>query len=193
MNSKLFSLLFITALLFGGLLFAQDSRMGVGTSTPTVTLEVVSDPANLSLKDAVKFPILTGAELAAKESAYTAANAGTIVVVTSAAPDLLNPVFTNVNDIGIYQYDGTQWLKVESFLSTVFVPRLVGSTEAFTISEFDLPDGATNSGIPAAFTTTFGTGFDANGRFTAPVDGLYKFFLNHTSRVRYNDIGNAPP
>lgn len=189
LNSKY--LILLVTMLLASFVFSQNSKIGIGTTTPMVTLEVVSDPADISAKDAISFPVLSGVELAAKESAYLAANEGVIVFVTSAAPDLLNPVFSNVNDLGLYQYDGTQWLKIESFLTSVFIPRLVGTAEAFTSAEFDLPDGAPSVLLGSVFTTT-GDGFDTNGRFTAPVDGLYKFFFQNTARVRDTDDGNVP-
>lgn len=87
------------------------SQVGVNTTSPKATLDVVGDPANTSKLDGVIAPRLRGDELAAK--AYTSAQTGAIVYVTLPAGTLAGQVI-NVSAAGYYYFDGTVWKSIGS-------------------------------------------------------------------------------
>lgn len=103
---KLLSMIF--ALTFSALYYSQ---VGVNTSSPQATLDVVGDPSNTSKFDGVIAPRLRGDQLAAKT--YTTAQTGAIVYVTLAASTLSGQV-VNVSSTGYYYFDGTVWKAIGS-------------------------------------------------------------------------------
>lgn len=88
------------------------AQIGVNTSNPNATLEVVSSTENTSLADGIIAPKLTGENLKNKDDAYLVNQTGAIVYVTEAlTPDNTSPKTINVNEIGYYYFDGIIWQK----------------------------------------------------------------------------------
>ena len=110
--------IFIAAvfLTISGTAFAQEGRVGINTSTPAATLDVVASPSNDTRIDGFIAPRLKGSELDAKDGLYTTAQDGAIVYVTEAVSGGKDKT-TNVTSIGYYYFDKTQstggrWMKI---------------------------------------------------------------------------------
>ena len=101
--------IFIAAvfLTISGTAFAQEGRVGINTSTPAATLDVVASPSNATRIDGFIAPRLKGSELKAKDGLYTTAQDGTIVYVTEAVSGVTYDKTTNVTSIGYYYFDKT--------------------------------------------------------------------------------------
>ena len=80
------------------------AQVGIGTTTPASTLDVIGAPANTTTVDGLLIPRLTGDELRAKNAVYLAAQNGAMVYVT--AEDTA-PVGKTVNvvRVGLYTYN----------------------------------------------------------------------------------------
>ncbi|MBP2618050.1 hypothetical protein [Chryseobacterium jejuense] len=97
---------------FTALSKAQQGRVGINTSTPAATLDVVAN-ADVTRPDALLVPRLSRAQLLAKDAAYangdaTAASAqnGALVFV-NLVDGTATAKTTNVTATGFYYYDGT--------------------------------------------------------------------------------------
>ena len=113
--------IFIAAifLTISGTAYAQEGSVGINTSTPAATLDVVASPSIPTRIDGFIAPRLKGSELKAKDGLYTTAQDGTIVYVTEAVSGVTNKT-ANVTSIGYYYFDKTldsgsgQWVKVRN-------------------------------------------------------------------------------
>lgn len=107
--------LFTAAMLvcFSALSQAQQRGVGVNTTTPAATLDVVANTADNAMPDAVLVPRMTAAELAAKDAAYVAAQNGALVFVTSGT-GVAGGKTENVTGTGFYYYDSntSRWIPV---------------------------------------------------------------------------------
>ncbi|MDM1556696.1 hypothetical protein PYS58_10275 [Chryseobacterium indologenes] len=97
---------------FTALSKAQQGRVGINTSTPAATLDVVAN-ADVTRPDALLVPRLSRAQLLAKDAAYADGNA-TAASAQNGALVFVNLVdgtatakTTNVTATGFYYYDGT--------------------------------------------------------------------------------------
>lgn len=95
---------------------AQTGNVGINTSTPAATLDVVGQPANASKLDGIIAPRLAGAELRAKT--YTAAQTGALVYATAADTAPAGQT-VNVTSAGYYYFDGSVWVKTGGSGATV--------------------------------------------------------------------------
>lgn len=97
---------------FTALSKAQQGRVGINTSTPAATLDVVANAADTSRPDALLVPRLTRAELETKNTAYAdatttpSAQNGALVFVTGLGGNGTGKT-VNVTAPGFYYYDGT--------------------------------------------------------------------------------------
>ena len=122
--------IFIAAvfLTISGTAFAQEGRVGINTSTPAATLDVVASPSNETRIDGFIAPRLKGSELKAKDDLYTTAQDGAIVYVTEAVSGVTEKT-TNVTSIGYYYFDKTQgtkggrWMKIAN---PTTIPIVIG-------------------------------------------------------------------
>lgn len=91
------------------------SQVGINTTTPNASLDVVGKPANPAFYDGIIAPRITGNQLSAKN--YTPSQKGAIVYVTSAAnsPTVQTK---NVKEEGYYYFDGSIWLRFSSGLDS---------------------------------------------------------------------------
>lgn len=110
MKNKLFTL----ALLSAGL--SMNAQLGINTSLPQATFDIVGSPSNTSKFDGLIAPRITGTELKAKN--YTAAQTGAIVYVT-AAESAPTGQTAEVLASGYYYFDGTKWLSLSGSWRTV--------------------------------------------------------------------------
>ncbi|MCS3871074.1 hypothetical protein J3D55_003990 [Chryseobacterium ginsenosidimutans] len=86
---------------------AQQGRVGINTTTPAATLDVVGTPADATRPDALLVPRITRGQLQAKDAVYTAAQNGALTFVSSIADGAATGKAINVTAVGFYYYDGT--------------------------------------------------------------------------------------
>jgi hypothetical protein len=96
-------------LLFSSILTAQ---VGVNTTTPASSLDVVGEPTNTASSDGIIAPRITGDQLRVKTS-YGVAQQGALVYVT-AADSAPTGQTINVTTPGYYYFNGTVWQLVMS-------------------------------------------------------------------------------
>lgn len=82
------------------------AQVGINTTTPATTLDVVGKPTDTSSFDGLTAPRITGNQLRAK--AYTGAQTGALVYITVAdtAP---SGQTINITNTGYYYFDGSVW------------------------------------------------------------------------------------
>ncbi|GEN72321.1 hypothetical protein CLA01_23930 [Chryseobacterium lathyri] len=88
-------------------------RVGINTTTPAATLDVVANTTDNARPDALLVPRLSRAQLAAKDAAYTAAQNGALTFVTTLDGSAAGKT-VNVIGIGFYYYDAPNsvWVAV---------------------------------------------------------------------------------
>ena len=104
--------LFFAAFLFG---VFYNAQVGIGTSIPKATFDVVATPSDVTKFDGIIAPRISGSDLRAKK--YTSDQTGAIVYVIAA--DLTPSGQTlDVNSVGYYYFDGDssvdKWVKLQS-------------------------------------------------------------------------------
>lgn len=105
------SITFLVALFMGVLFYSQ---VGVNTTNPQATLDVVGKPADASKADGIIAPRMTASQLFAKNAVYAAAQNGTLVYITNAnlTPTQLDDAkVSDVTTTGYYSFNGEKWLK----------------------------------------------------------------------------------
>ena len=111
-------ILFFVALI--ALSYSANAQVGIGTTAPKVTLDVVGKPTDATVVDGVLAPRITGDELKAKDALYLADQNGTLIYVT-AAVGTTSAKTINVLSEGYYYYDHnvTQtWVKFNTGVSS---------------------------------------------------------------------------
>ncbi|MDH6250672.1 hypothetical protein M2347_000399 [Chryseobacterium sp. H1D6B] len=98
---------------FAALSQAQQRGVGVNTTTPAATLDVVANTTDNTMADAVLVPRMTATQLNAKNAAYIAAQNGALVFVTSGT-GTAGTKTANVTGTGFYYYDNptSLWVAV---------------------------------------------------------------------------------
>lgn len=157
---------------------AQQGRVGINTTTPAATLDVVANTTDNTRPDALLVPRLTRAQLLAKDAAYTAAQNGALAFVTT-IDGTATPKTTNVTAVGFYYYDGqttNTWITVGGG-----TPAPAGMTvraqTASTISDADL-----NNAVLVTSNVTFNlaTLTKTNGKTITFIDATNGAFFSVT-------------
>ncbi len=176
--------LFIAAAICGAAsLFAQKGRVGINTTNPQATFQVVANASDTTAMDGIMFPTLTGDQLGQKT--YTSAQTSTVVYATAPSSSRLSQVL-NVDSSGLYFFDGNQWQKLkytptEYFVLITFDPE---STQPLTeITPWTVPvnySGNTNNFLTARKTYKIGSknfgGINGNVQFRK-LEGAVKIFF----------------
>ena len=163
--------------------YSMNAQVGINTTTPRASLDVVGNPTDTSVADGIIPPRITGDALKLKENSYGPNQNGAIVYVTTPVSDMTGAVKTaNVVRKGFYIYDAT-------FANSGNV--------AGTFSEVDM---VTPGGTPGGGSTTGSGAYAAkfNGNITLLNLGIGLFNnnflslpLSTTTSVITNEIGAA--
>ncbi|WP_300686415.1 hypothetical protein [Chryseobacterium sp.] len=128
---------------------AQQGRVGINTTTPAATLDVVATTTDNTRPDALLVPRLTRAELEAKNTAYAdgtatpSAQNGALVFVTALGGNGTGKT-VNVTATGFYYYDGTSgnnvWKTLGGGAVTPTIPtfRTIAGAAVTTINASDV-------------------------------------------------------
>jgi len=172
MKKNFYTLIFLGLFATG---IAQTGNVGINTTTPSATLDVIGSPADATKVDGFIPPRITGTQLAAKDSMYGANQNGTIIYAT-AAVTVPTAKTTNVTAAGYYYYDSpsSTWksLKGNSGLGTAMYAMKDGAWSLLGLgisgtnwSKIDLTTTDVKAGNSASF---------VNGVYTAPEAGIYE-------------------
>lgn len=121
---------------------AQQRGVGINTTTPAATLDVVANIADTTMPDAVLVPRMTEDQLAAKNAAYGTPQNGALVFVNT-VDGATTAKTVNVTATGFYYYDAPNsvW---KAFTSGSITPTLPtfrtissGSTAVILASDVD--------------------------------------------------------
>lgn len=98
----------LSAVSASALAFSQSGNVGINTSTPAATLDVVGQPGTAAKLDGIIAPRLSGAQLRAKT--YTSAQNGALIYATDADTAPAGQTI-NVTSVGYYYFDAiaNQW------------------------------------------------------------------------------------
>ncbi|MCS3530522.1 hypothetical protein [Chryseobacterium sp. JUb7] len=135
-------------------------QVGINTSTPQSSLDVVGNGASTSAKDGIIAPRVSKQQLASKVAGtYAAAQTGSAVYVNDiTAPTGTTPSLAQVaqvSTIGYYYFDGTLWVAYGSTVPSVNIYNSNGSLTGNRI--------VTQAGNTLAFTSTATNGFSVDG------------------------------
>lgn len=90
-----------------GVALKMQGQVGINTTTPQATFDIVGVPATVTAADGLIAPRLTRAQLIAK-TAYGSNQQGAIVYVTDTT-GTTNATTVKVTAVGYYYFDGTLW------------------------------------------------------------------------------------
>jgi hypothetical protein len=93
-------------------IISYSQKVGINTTSPQATLDIVGEPTNVSSLDGIITPRLTGNEL--NQKSYTSQQNGAIVYVTAARTNADNGQCSQVNQLGYYYFNGTIWSPISN-------------------------------------------------------------------------------
>lgn len=96
-----------SALVFLLFFTVNNAQIGINTTSPSSTLDVVGEPTETTSLDGIIAPRLTGNQLNAKT--YTPAQTGALIYVTAARTNADAGQTSNVTAVGYYQFNGANW------------------------------------------------------------------------------------
>nr|WP_315026706.1 hypothetical protein [uncultured Chryseobacterium sp.] len=175
---------------------AQQGRVGINTTTPAATLDVVANTTDNTRPDALLVPRLTRAQLAAKDAAYVAAQNGALAFVTTIDGTATTKT-TNVTAVGFYYYDGTNsvWVAVGGGgSSTARYETIRGNITAVTNPTYTVQ--ATDNVIVTRATTGVAITLPSLTNTPADIGRIVKVINNNTTATGLtftNGTGDAPP
>lgn len=171
--------LFILFIFLSGYLKAQ---VGINTTTPYTTLDVVKEPSG-TVADGIIAPNLSLTELQARDGLYGTSQTGAFVYVTAIDATPTGKTI-NVITTGYYYFDGTKWMHFNNKLQTAdnglsvtssakvqLGGDLIQNTQIDT-KNYDLTfTGTGNVGIGTA-TPSVKLDINSGGTITTPVSGF---------------------
>ena len=175
--------IFIAAifLTISGTAYAQEGSVGINTSTPAATLDVVASPNDGNKIDGIIAPRLKGSELKVKNSLYGTDQDAAIVYVTEAlALGDTDDKTMNVISMGYYYFDKTlgtagRWVRFNTDKPVTFYKSntnqyvadvLNNNPETNVVATFASSDAIVNQAASFDSSTSY---------FTLLQSGLYEF------------------
>lgn len=172
-------LLFLS-LVISTLTFAQ---VGVNTAAPSVTLEVIGKPSDVTAVDGFKAPTITIKQLEAKHGKYTTAHTGTFIYVT----DVVDKIVPTINSTqlvvgpGYYYFDGILWQPIPRAGSAILTAKTGvgnGAVNAVTVAQ----NGFNVVKLETVTKNLGGGAWDSSTSiYTVPVSGTY--FIKSSVRL----------
>lgn len=111
---------------------AQQGRVGINTTNPAATFDVVAKNTDPAIVDGVIAPRLTGDELKAKDGVYLGPQTGAIVYATAGVTGTPAGKTIKVTSPGYYYFDGLVWVRIanaaEAIGAVKAIYNLVGTT-----------------------------------------------------------------
>lgn len=190
----------ISLILLGTAMWA-NAQVGVNTSTPATTLDVVGKPTVTSALDGIIPPRITGAQLRAKN--YTAAQTGAVVYVTTADTAPAGQT-VNVTSTGLFSFDGSVWRVVSTpppsspvgTGSVIYVngqQQIAQEISARMNADWTVPGGVNTSigNISTEMIDNYNTftGSAAGNSFTVNVNGTYLVLMNFSLQASGTAVG----
>lgn len=157
MKKSLFPIVFI--ILLAGTNSSLSAQVGIGTTTPQATLDIMGHPTDISQMDGVIPPRINGDQLRAK--IYSSAQTGAMVYV-SVADSAPSGQTVNVTLTGYYYFNGHIWIrmapesedwKIKGNSNTNASTNFLGTTNN---QDLILKRNSVQSGWLATNTTAFG-------------------------------------
>ncbi|WP_048511141.1 hypothetical protein [Chryseobacterium sp. FH2] len=176
---------------FSALSQAQQGRVGINTTTPAATLDVVANTTDPARPDALLVPRMTRAQLEAKDLAYTPLQNGALAFVSSVADGTGTGKTANVTATGFYYYDAPNsvWVAVGGGGSATPPQRyegIRGNTKTITAANYDI------AADDYYIITNAGVGVTINfPNLTAADAGRVVYVFNNNTAALGNNITNV--
>jgi len=90
------------------MLLFNSQNVGINTTTPQVTLDIVGKPDVTTKPDGVIPPRITREQLIAKSASYGPNQTGAVIYVTDLS-GVTNTATANIISVGYYYFDGNKW------------------------------------------------------------------------------------
>lgn len=123
------------------------AQVGIGTTSPAATLDVVAEAATLTEADGIIAPRVSRAELTAKSAAYGTDQQGAIIYINDIA-GATNAATAVITTTGYYYYSGTAW---QSFTTAAAQSKWSNNTTDNRVELTNLSNGTTGRGVINAF------------------------------------------
>ncbi|ATN06257.1 MULTISPECIES: hypothetical protein [Chryseobacterium] len=174
---------------------AQQGRVGINTTTPAATLDVVANTTDNTRPDALLVPRLTRAQLAAKDGAYVTAQNGALTFVTTLDGTAAGKT-ANVTATGFYYYDApnTVWVAVGGGGGVSRYEGIRGNATIVTNPTYTLQ--STDNVIVTRATTGVAITLPSLTNTPADIGRIIKVINNNTTATALtftNGAGDTPP
>lgn len=147
--------------------------VGINTTNPKTTLDVVGNPTDISTADGILAPRITLSQLNSKTS-YSTPQTGAIIYITDITGGSTVSATEKIYSTGYHFFDGTSWSSFSSNLNTVAFEASLGSGSGGTTNA-TLAAGSFQTVPLPHLITNLGGGLwnSSNHTYSVPVSGIY--------------------